>query len=185
LLENRVGKILIAHPNLPQGNPFEKAVIYIYQDDSQGTFGLVINKPTQWTMEQVCADRNLDYFGPTRLLHYGGPVNTGALCLIHSDDWESSNTVNIKNGISLSSDSFMIEKIGSASLPAYWRMCVGICAWQPGQLDMELKGAPPYRPENSWLLANATDSILFDYDNEMQWKKAVELSSRQMINQYF
>jgi putative AlgH/UPF0301 family transcriptional regulator len=63
-------------------------------------------------------------------------------------------------------------------------MMGGICAWQPGQLEMELKGQGPYLPENSWLTCKSNEDIIFAYDGERQWEKAVELSSRQMFNQY-
>jgi len=184
-MQSRVGQILIAHPNLPQGTPFEKTVIYIYQDNIKGTLGLILNKPTEWTVEDVCHDKQHSYIGPAKSLYIGGPVNTGALCMIHSDDWTSSNTMPAGPHISISSDNFMLEKLGSGNVPAYWRMCVGMSAWQPGQLDAELKGQPPYRAENSWLTAEANDTIIFDYDGDEQWEHALKYSSQQMINYYF
>jgi putative transcriptional regulator len=182
---SRVGQILIAHPNLPQRNPFYQSVIYIYQDNNQGTMGVILNKETHWTVEDVCVDKNYSYFGPTRQLGYGGPVNSGALCMLHTDDWTSSNTMEAGNRLYVSSDNFMLEKLGSGIVPAYWRMFVGMCAWAPGQLDMELAGTPPYQAKNSWLTAKANDTILFEYDGEKQWAQAIKYSSQQMINSYF
>lgn len=183
-MKSRVGQVLISHPNLPKGNPFEKSVIYIYQDNAEATLGLVLNKETSWTTEQVCHDKQISYIGPMKMLYYGGPVNQGALCLLHSDDWYSQNTVQVGNGMGLSSDDFMLEKLGSGNMPAYWRMLVGMCAWQPGQLDAELKGTYPYKPENSWLTAEANDAIVFEIDGEKQWELALRHSSQQLINQY-
>lgn len=184
-MESKVGKLLIAHPNLPQGNPFEKTVIYIYQDNLKGTLGLILNKSTEWTVEEVCHDKRYSYIGPMKSLYIGGPVNTGALCMLHSDDWTSQNTMVAGNHMCVSSDNFMLEKLGSGNVPAYWRMCVGMSAWQPGQLDKELKGQPPYRPENSWLIVDANDSLVFELDGEEQWELALKQSSQQMINSYF
>jgi putative AlgH/UPF0301 family transcriptional regulator len=79
----------------------------------------------------------------------------------------------------------MIEKISYSQPPAYWRIMGGVCSWAPGQLDMELQGQPPYRPENSWLTATTQLGLLFEVDGERQWEKALELSSQQMINSYF
>ena len=50
---------------------------------------------------------------------------------------------------------------------------------------MELKGKRPYRPENSWLIGQSNDNIIFNYENDEQYKRAVNLCSKQMIDQYF
>ena len=104
--------------------------------------------------------------------------------MLHSNDWESSSSVDAANGLSITSDNFMLEKLSMGYVPAYWRLFVGVCSWGAGQLDMELAGKHPYRIENSWLTCSANDNIVFNYDGEDQWYKAMELSSRQMINSY-
>jgi putative AlgH/UPF0301 family transcriptional regulator len=60
-----------------------------------------------------------------------------------------------------------------------------MCAWQPGQLDRELKGLPPFKAENSWLIADPNDTIVYDYDGDTQWEKALTYSRQQMINFFF
>jgi putative AlgH/UPF0301 family transcriptional regulator len=35
------------------------------------------------------------------------------------------------------------------------------------------------------LTANANESIIWDYDGDEQWNRAIELSSQQMIHTYF
>ena len=66
----------------------------------------------------------------------------------------------------------------------YWRMTIGISSWSPGQLDMELAGQFPYNNAHKWLTATPTESILFEYDGEEQWSKALELCSKQTIDQW-
>lgn len=182
---SRTGSLLIAHPNLSVGTPFYRSVIYIYNDDESGTLGLIVNKPTKFTFSQLAESKGYEYPLTRDFIRIGGPVNEKAMFILHTNDWRSTNTIKIAENISISSDDFMIEKIGVGSQPCFWRIMGGVCAWQPGQLDAELKGIPPFRPENSWLTARANDSILFEYDGERQWEKAVELSSQQMINSYF
>ena len=43
LIDNYLGKLLIAHPKLPVGNPFKESVIYITQDADDATIGLILN----------------------------------------------------------------------------------------------------------------------------------------------
>lgn len=182
---SRVGKLLVAHPNIPANSPFYKSVIFLYAENGQGTMGLMINKPTRITVSNLASARGVEFPLTNDFIRAGGPVNDKALLMLHTDDWSSSNTVDISPGLRITSDDFMFEKLAQGHQPAYWRMMGGICAWAPGQLDMELSGREPYRPENSWLTCKANESILFTYDGERQWEKSVELSSRQMFNQYF
>jgi putative AlgH/UPF0301 family transcriptional regulator len=180
----RVGKLLIAHPKLTVSSPFHKSVILIYSETPQGVTGLIINKPSRFTFSDLAEARGLEYPLTKDYLRSGGPVNDKALLMLHTDDWSSTNTVDICSGLRISSDDFMLEKLAQGYQPTYWRMMGGICAWQSGQLEMELKGQEPYRPENSWLTCKSNEDIIFTYDGERQWEKAVELSSRQMFNQY-
>ena len=179
-----IGKLLVSHPNLPKNNPFHNTVIYIFQHNHQGSQGLIINKPSDFPVSQFVKSRGWHMELTKETMRYGGPINSKTVVMIHTDDWYSSNTEHIANGISVSCDDFMFEKIASGNAPGLWRMTVGLCAWQPGQLDLELSGKYPYRPENSWLTVDANKSIMFEHDGDKQWEKALNLSSRQLIDSY-
>lgn len=183
---SRQGKLLISHPNLPIQSPFYKSVIYIVNDNSQGTQGLILNKPSEYRVNDFVAQRGVIHFPQTNeKMRFGGPLSTKMVFMLHTDDFESTSSSIAGRGLMISCDDFMIEKMSMGQLPYGWRMAVGICGWQPGQLDMELKGQRPYKAENSWLTAEANDGILFNYDGEEQWQRAMDLSSFQMINQFF
>jgi putative transcriptional regulator len=181
---SRVGKLLIASPSFPPESPFAKSVIYIYQDDVQlGTVGVILNKP-QETVSQHCNDVGIMFPDTQPKMHLGGPINPTSLLLLHTDDWYSSNTAEIGNGLRISSDGHMFFKIATGNEPVYWRAFYGLSAWRPGQLDQELSGVYPYS-KNTWLLADATDEVVFDYDGDDQWIKAVDLCSQQTIDNFF
>lgn len=179
---SRVGKILIAHPNLPPANPFQRSVVWIYEDHDRGTVGLCLNKPSGITLEQFGEDNKLPGFeGNLNQIYLGGPVNDKAMVILHSNEWQSKNTAHITHDLAISSDDFMLEKIGGGNAPVYWRMFFGMSGWAFGQLDMEMSGQPPYKPENSWLTATANDNILFNYSGDKQWKKALQVCSQQSV----
>jgi len=182
---NRVGKILIANPSLPRQNPFHKSVIYIYQDNQQvGTQGVVLNKPTLNTVQQLCFDHEIMFPDDGPIVHLGGPVNPSAMVLLHTDDWYSQNTVSAGSGYCVSSDKTMFVKMATGNCPVYWRLCIGMSGWAVNQLEMEIQGNFPYTKAHQWLTAEANDAILFEYDGEEQWMKAMELSGQQMFDQY-
>ena len=87
--------------------------------------------------------------------------------------------------LAVSSDNLMFEKLSMGDEPMYWRLFGGMCGWAPGQLDAEMKGEWPYRPENSWLIADATDTFIFSQEGDKQWQMAFELSGNQMFDQYW
>jgi len=183
---NKVGKILVANPLMPQTNPFAKSVIYIYQDDAvQGTNGLVLNKQSNHTLQELCADHNVIYPEDRSKIYLGGPVNPSAMVLLHSDEWQSKNTAHAGKNLNISSDKFMFIKMATGNLPVYWRMHVGMSGWAPGQLDREINGVFPYNKSHKWLTIEADDDIIFNYDGEEQWNKALEKCSQTMFDQYF
>ena len=183
---SRVGKILIAHPNLPSSDWFHKTVIYIYTEkEEDGTLGLCLNMPSRTRLKDLCADKGIIYPEGYTYVNLGGPVSQSSVIMLHTDEWASANTIEGGPGYRLSSDLQMFESLSLGDQPAYWKVFSGLCAWGPNQLDMELAGKFPYDNKNSWLTATANDDILFNYDGEEQWEKAVELSSQQMIDSYF
>lgn len=182
---SRNGKLLIANPGLQDDDPFAKSVIYVYQDNHKyGTSGLVLNKPIEYSVQDLCLDYKIDFPDEKSKLHWGGPISSSAMILLHSDDWQCSNTAPAGNGLSISSDKFMFLKMAQGNEPAYWRMYLGLSNWAVGQLDMELRGQFPYNKTHQWLVADANDDIIFNYDGEEQWQEAIQLCSRQVIDQY-
>jgi len=182
---SRIGKLLIANPNFPSESPFAKTVIYIYQEDEiNGTVGVILNKQSRTTVSMICEQNHIMFPDTASMLYMGGPVSPNALLMLHSDEWASSNTAAAGSNLRISSDTVMFHKIATGNEPVYWRTFAGKAAWRPWQLDKELEGKFPY-VKNMWLLADANDDVIFNYDGEDQWIKAVDLCSQQTINYFF
>lgn len=180
----RRGKILISHPNLPLDNPFHKTAIYLYQDDENGTVGVCLNRQSNIPIKEIAEDKGV-IFDTTNTLHRGGPVNQGALVLLHTDEWQSKNTAEAGKGYRITSDDIMLEKLAQGNTPVYWRLMSGFAAWAPNQLNMEINGTFPYKTENRWLTCDANDSIVYEYDGEEQWQRCLEIATKQMVDYYF
>ncbi len=180
----RRGKILISHPRLPLENPFHKTTIYMYQDDENGSVGVCLNRQSNIPINKISHEKGIILDSPQHL-YRGGPVNQGALVLLHTDEWNSRNTAEAGKGYRISSDDFMLEKISHGNAPIYWRLMSGFSAWAPRQLDAEMNGTFPYKMENRWLTCDPSDSIMFEYDGEEQWNRALNLATSQMVDNYF
>lgn len=177
------GKLLVAHPNL-EGTMFEQSVIYLYQDNQYGSAGLVLNKVSDYSLDYIFNHKGLE-ISSKGFVFAGGPLQTRSITLLHSDDFSSENTQYVDNGICISSDNLMLEKMAMDNLPRRWRLLVGICGWSPMQLVTEIEGNTKHNRKPSWLTTEADSNIIFEYDGEKQWKKAVELCSRNMFDEYF
>lgn len=172
------GKCLVAHPKL-KGSLFDQSVVYIYQENRDiGAHGIILNKPSSWNLDYVFDYKGYEY--PTNEPCYvGGPVSTTSISLLHSDEFYSANTVPISNGVSISSDNIMFEKIYENNAPTDWRLFVGISGWAPKQLDREVY------VNQSWLVVEPTRELMFGYSGATQYKKAIELYSQSMTENYF
>jgi putative transcriptional regulator len=179
-MESRVGKLLIAHPNLPKHDWFHKTVVYIYSDSpQQGTLGLTLNVRTNVTVKRLFNDKGIIYPSEYPSVYKGGPVTEQSIIMLHTPEWASTNTIPAGSSYRISSDTLMFQKLSLGDQPAYWRMFLGLAAWAPNQLDRELSSS------FGWLMCEANDDILFNYSEEEQWEAALALSSQQMINSFF
>ena len=181
-METYTGKILVAHPEL-RGPMFQRSVIFVMEHSlDRGAQGLILNKTIGYPVEQIFSNNGLT-IDSRDVVHKGGPLNERSISLFHTGEWVSSNTYPVGN-YCVSSDKFMLEKMATGPAPVYWRMVSGVSGWAPGQLEAEIEGKGPMM-EKSWLTLPPNDSILFEYDGEEQWKKAIEACSQQIVDAYF
>jgi len=173
-MKNLVGNFLISPPAV-KGNFFQKSVILLTENHSTGSIGLVLNKPSQMNLNEFAKQNGviLDLPG---FVHIGGPVSSKALTMLHTNEWACNNTLKINDQISISSSHEILSKLAMGSVPKRWRIFVGLCGWQKGQLTAELNGTEPYNRNLSWLTATSNLDTIFDFDVQEQWVESIELA---------
>jgi len=138
---------LIAMPSL-DGSYFEKAVIYLLEHDEHGAFGLIINKPTDASIDDVLLQINPDYDGNSypESVYLGGPVDTHRGFVLHrpsnTDTWEQQATLNEEVAITTSAD--ILSAMSNEHGVGEYQIILGYSGWSEGQLEEELA-------ENAWL----------------------------------
>jgi putative transcriptional regulator len=177
------GTLLVAHPRFTKGI-FGRSVVLITENHPKGSVGFIINKPTQFKVKDVIDCIYLDRVC-NMTIHSGGPVSPRAVCLLHTDEWYSTNTMQVCPGMSLTSDMVMIEKINNDNTPDDFLFTAGMAAWHAGQLENELT-------ENNasghplWLTTKLKDSsIIFNYAHDQLWRKCLSVCTQEIVNQYF
>jgi putative transcriptional regulator len=160
------GVLLIAEPFLADTS-FQRAVVLLCEHESEGSFGLIINKKADLKLHEVIDDvenENIE-------LYYGGPVNLNTIHFIHQLPELIPNGIEIGNNIywggafddvirAIQHNKLDLSKI---------KFFIGYSGWSKNQLQNEINET------NSWLITLANATILFNTATNILWKKAVQL----------
>lgn len=182
------GRLLIASPYLSDGN-FFRSVIYIIRHDEQGAFGLLLNRPTNHTLEEIFADRIGHNPKRSDPIYVGGPVE-GPLMALHTvsglgepcgpnvlDFGIAPDHPDFHNAIAASplwvtaDDDHLIALVDRTDVQA--RFVVKYSGWGPGQLDSELE-------QGGWLVGPSDWQVIFS-GHDMMWELAVKKLGRDII----
>jgi putative transcriptional regulator len=155
-----VGTLLVATDKLNQSE-FHHSVIYITEHSDQGTYGVIINKPTHMSVNEAMPnDRQLKT--PSKL-YFGGPMHAQFLFVI-TEDAKHEDLHQLVDGLYFGAgDKTTIELNAEKSHPVT-RTFIGFSSWGPGQLDDEVK-------HGVWLLAPGSKKDIFDKHPEKLWTK--------------
>lgn len=153
-------------------------MVIISESHKHGHVGFVLNKLTGHSVASIGQQRGI-CLNTTEQIYMGGPVNPNALTMLHTDEWYSSNTMVIGNGLAISSDGFMIEKLSMGNAPRKWRMISGMSGWAPGQLEREIDSV------TGWLTVPASPQLALGFSGSQQWEAGVAATATTTINSYF
>jgi putative transcriptional regulator len=178
------GDLLISPVHMPDPR-FKETVMLLTHDNDHGSFALCLNKPMPRQVSDVIEDQiDITNF-PDQTLYWGGPVSPHTIWMLHDSDWCSEHTVSVNDQWSMTSHLSMFHSLAQGDTPRHFRICSGFAAWAVGQLEMEIQGQQPWRPESSWLIAHdASAEWALDQDESQLWKNSVALSANQAIGQW-
>ena len=116
---NLTGHFLIAMPSLNDGF-FNHAVTYICEHDESGSFGVIINQPTDIKLKQVIKEMHIesrDGYDENQPVFIGGPVDQGRGFILHrpAGSWSSSLVVN--NDVALTPSKDILQAIANTEGP--------------------------------------------------------------------
>jgi len=161
---------LIAMPGLMDDN-FNQAVTYICEHDKNGTFGIIINRESEITLNDVMQQMKIPY-PPEKQTNIpvltGGPVQSNRGFILHrpTGNWDSSLIVTDTVALTTSRD--ILEAIADDRGPDDNIIALGYAGWGPGQLEQEMAA-------NTWLSCPAEQQIIFETPVEQRWQAAADL----------
>lgn len=164
------GKLLIAMPGM--GDPrFEKSVIYMCAHSSDGSMGLIVNKPAPGLkMDDLLDQLNIPRGDGSRgvIVHFGGPVEHGRGFVLHSSDYATGDsTLKVDDRFGMTATLDILQDMASGGGPRDRILALGYAGWGPGQLEDEIH-------RNGWLTCDAAPEIVFAEDDNAKWVAALK-----------
>lgn len=166
--EHFVGQLLVATPNMADPR-FQESVIYMIGHGDDGALGLVINRPmAEGPLSDLlkALGRQSDEAQGKVTIHYGGPVDTEELFILHTNDYASKATRFVGNGLAVSSDADILRAIAAGKGPRQKLLIFGYAGWGPGQLEGEIESG-------TWFTIPAESALIFNREPDKTWEKAL------------
>ncbi len=162
-VEPRQGNILIAEPFLA-GSYFNRSIIILATCSEGGAVGFILNKKVDYPVE----DLFLDFPDFDSEIHIGGPVGTDSIYFIHTLGDLIPGSIHIKDNLFWGGDFDALKKqIKMGMVDNHQvRFFLGYSGWDAGQLEEEIK-------ENSWLVADISETDLMNLDENVMWVQSV------------
>lgn len=170
---NLANHFLIAMPSM-QDPVFGGTVVYVCEHNENGVLGVVINKPTDMTMQVLFERIDLKLGGglETELVDepimFGGPVQDDRGFVLHTPGPRYSSSLTVTEEIAFTTSIDVLEAVASGDGPQRMLVSIGYSGWSPGQLEDEIG-------RNGWLTVGANADILFDLPIEQRYVAAMKL----------
>ena len=167
-MKNLTNQILIAMPHMPDDR-FKKSVVLIFEHNSQGATGLVINKQINEEISLDIIDSlnqkigvEIDNKTP---IYNGGPLSLKKGIVIHDDKTLSNHCVKISEKLFISNHIDSIIKAQSLGICNY-KFMLGYAGWSSKQLDSEIENG-------DWMIQEAFSDLIFNKGGERVWRRAI------------
>ncbi len=169
------GVFLVASPFLKDPYFYHSVVLIIkYGDD--GAFGLIVNRPTNLSLESVLPERE-EIKSLKLKLFFGGPVGRNYILFLFHSGKQIDTTQRVFDDVYFTGSldiiihAFKNNEIDHEGLRAYF----GYAGWAPGQLEFEIA-------RGDWIVKEAENDIIFNKNPSDIWpslfKEFQELEAR-------
>lgn len=161
---------LIAMPSMLDP-VFGGTVVYLCEHNERGALGMVINKPTDLTMndlfERLDLKTEIAPFAEKPIL-FGGPVQDDRGFVLHSPIGQFSSMLKVTDDIAFTTSKDVLEAVASGAGPQRLLVSIGYSGWGAGQLEDEIR-------RNGWLTVEADPAVIFDLPFNERYSAALKL----------
>lgn len=167
--------LLIAMPQVV--DPFfHRGVVLLLRHSEEGSFGVIVNRPTDVTVHDVLSGMEIDWQGSeSDLAYFGGPVmpQVGSVVFLPPTErvesvepGEEVLEVALGAGLWLTHHVHRLAELAAEPPPGF-RLFLGYAGWGEGQLVEEIL-------RNDWIVAPVTRELVFAPDPTAVWEKTLD-----------
>jgi putative transcriptional regulator len=168
---------LLAMPMVEDPN-LHRAVIYLCEHNQNGAVGIIINRPTTVSLVEVLSDMKItvqdDIVRHIPVL-FGGVVHQERGFVVHREKGDWRSTLETGDEIFITTSRDILEAIAVHQCSSDVLVALGCCAWEPGQLEEELKA-------NIWLSVPSSPRIVFETPFELRYIESMGILGVDLTN---
>jgi len=146
---------------------FSKSVVYLFEHNSNGAIGFIINKNIMdknfKSVIKIKIDKLKKQFDE-KDCYLGGPILLDNVTLFKQKTSHSKNKNRSTGEISISN---YIKNFKQEKICGNRKLIFGYSGWSPGQLENEVKNG-------DWLLQKANQELIFNTPSNQIWGNAIQ-----------
>lgn len=160
--------VLASHLTNTQSHDIWRGAVIHLADHSDSTLGFIMNQPVSnidhKQISQIYGVGTL----PRSRVWCGGPVMTDRCTVIHSPDYRHADTRNLSDHAAITFNQKIVEDIHRGRGPRHYKIMLGFCRWEPGQLDAEIT-------RGQWLTTEWSNLCWSSYKaKDKMWRRIIE-----------
>ena len=156
------GNLLYFSPSEQEPSYFTDSLLYICDHGNLGALGLIINRPLNLKLKDLFNSMKIVENSKAKgNVYMGGPVNPGAIFILHSSDRSWQGTLEVTKNIHMSTNYQAIEDIAHGNGPKNYILTLGYTGWGPEQLNSEIS-------DNAWITFNEESELIFNTEPQEQ-----------------
>ncbi len=153
------GIFVIASDHLDNSS-MRKVVIYLIQHDDSGHSGVIVNRPTNLSINEAFPETHASDAANGQLF-FGGPLHTQYLFMLTQTRF-THGLFNVDHDICFGTGDEIIMRLQAEKAPDKMKTFAGFFSWGPGQLETEITNG-------DWIMAPATAEAVLNTDTEELW----------------
>ena len=155
--------LLIARP-MVHAATFRRTVLLLCEHNDEGSFGLVLNRRLDLTLDDVVGD----VVAVDRPLSLGGPVQTDTLHFLHRFGVGVPGGIPVLDDVHWGGDFETVKQLAADSSPDVRdvRFFIGYAGWGAGQLEEEIE-------QDAWVLTPAYADAVFTGAPDDLWRQVL------------
>ncbi|MBV8162264.1 MAG: YqgE/AlgH family protein [Acidimicrobiia bacterium] len=158
------GKLLVATPVLGDGIFDRSVVLLIEHDDTEGAFGVVLNRPSTTGVDGALPEWSALAASPS-VVFVGGPVSPeAAICLARMSHPDAEGWVPVVGSVGALDLSQDADQLVAAVDEV--RLYAGYAGWTTGQLEDEIEAG-------AWFVVDARESDVLSGEPDSLWRRVL------------